>query len=264
MHREQLPPPQPPPPPPLPAPPHSSSKDGDDNMPATSDFVKKLYKMLEDQSFAQVVSWGPHGDCFVVKDMNEFTKSILPRMFKHSNFASFVRQLNKYDFHKASSSLHSLLVKNTDDAQFGEHSWTFRHPDFHADRRDALENIKRKVPAARKSLPNNASLSSSSLGRSGSSGSPGPLGSSGGGVGVGEIDALQAQTNALASHLSILQTQSSGLERSYRDVLGEVVNFQRNLAQQDVLMQKLIQYFLGVEGGESYRWSLRSVHGGDG
>lgn len=97
--------------------------EGEDGMPSTSDFVKKLYKyvlifitivvminvlnhfwllsrMLEDQSFADVVSWGPQGDCFVVKDMNEFTKSILPRMFKHSNFASFVRQLNKYDFHK--------------------------------------------------------------------------------------------------------------------------------------------------------------------
>ena len=74
--------------------------------------------MLEDTSFAHVVSWGPRGDCFVVKDMNEFTKTILPRMFKHSNFASFVRQLNKYDFHK---------VKNTDDNQYGEHvSFLFR------------------------------------------------------------------------------------------------------------------------------------------
>lgn len=64
--------------------------------------------MLEDTTFNNVVSWGPHGDCFVVKDMNEFTKTILPRMFKHSNFASFVRQLNKYDFHKVSFFL-SLL-----------------------------------------------------------------------------------------------------------------------------------------------------------
>lgn len=48
----------------------------------------------------------------LVQDMNEFTRAILPRMFKHSNFASFVRQLNKYDFHK---------VKNTDDHRFGEH-----------------------------------------------------------------------------------------------------------------------------------------------
>jgi osomolarity two-component system response regulator SKN7 len=97
--------------------------------------------MLEDPSFHPVVSWGPEGDCFVVKDMNEFTKTILPKMFKHSNFASFVRQLNKYDFHK---------VKNAESTPGGDQAWTFKHPDFHAKRRDALENIKRKVPSQRK------------------------------------------------------------------------------------------------------------------
>ncbi|KAH7908514.1 HSF-type DNA-binding-domain-containing protein [Hygrophoropsis aurantiaca] len=223
MKREQQ---QPPPPQP---PPSQQKQEADDSMPATSDFVKKLYKMLEEQTFANVVSWGPHGDCFVVKDMNEFTKSILPRMFKHSNFASFVRQLNKYDFHK---------VKNTDDNQFGEHSWTFRHPDFHADRRDALENIKRKVPTQRKSLP------SSSLRPT--SGSPGPGDRSGG----GPLSDLQSQVGTLQAQNEVLRGQVGALEGKYQDVLGEMVNFQRSMAQQDGVMQGMIQYFLGIEGGE--------------
>ncbi|KAJ6620336.1 HSF-type DNA-binding-domain-containing protein [Mycena sp. CBHHK59/15] len=218
----------------------------DSNMSSTSDFVKKLYKMLEDQTFQNVVSWGPQGDCFVVKDMNEFTKSILPRMFKHSNFASFVRQLNKYDFHK---------VKNTDDNQFGEHSWTFRHPDFHADRRDTLENIKRKVPTQRKSMSSSgiapAPIAMPPQLTPSSSTYPTPTYPQSGNFNPyqmeaqnAKIEGLQAQLSSLSAAHDEVLSHVRNLERNYQEVLVEMVGFQRGMAQQDGLMQNLIQYFL--------------------
>ncbi|KDR77284.1 hypothetical protein GALMADRAFT_439138 [Galerina marginata CBS 339.88] len=92
--------------------------------------------MLEDVSTQSIVCWGSKGDSFIVKDINEFSMTVLPRIFNHSNFASFVRQLNKYDFHK---------VKQTDSHLVGEKTCIFRHPDFHADRPEDLQNIKRKL-----------------------------------------------------------------------------------------------------------------------
>ena len=43
------------------------------------------------------------------------------------------------------------------------------------------------------------------------------------------------------------------LENDYQSVLGEMVNFQRNMAQQDGLMQNLIQYFLQIENGGGFQ-----------
>ncbi|RIA78705.1 HSF-type DNA-binding-domain-containing protein, partial [Glomus cerebriforme] len=107
-----------------------------------ADFIKRLYRMLEDKSYAHIVSWGMTGDTFVVHDPTEFAKSILPQHFKHNNMASFVRQLNKYDFHKIKS--------NDDDARpYNEQAWEFQHPKFQLNRKDLLEDIKRKIPTPR-------------------------------------------------------------------------------------------------------------------
>ncbi|KAI8988729.1 hypothetical protein BDB01DRAFT_782963 [Pilobolus umbonatus] len=95
--------------------------------------------MLENKAFKHTFCWNEDGTSFVIKDTNDFSKTILPRHFKHCNFASFVRQLNKYDFHK---------VRNVDDSQkiYGKQSWEFIHPKFIRDHKHLLEEIKRKIP----------------------------------------------------------------------------------------------------------------------
>ncbi|KAF8247699.1 hypothetical protein K440DRAFT_681743 [Wilcoxina mikolae CBS 423.85] len=97
--------------------------------------------MLEDPTHSNVVRWSQSGDSFIVVDTNDFTKNILPQHFKHSNFASFVRQLNKYDFHK---------IKNTEEGSGSGEGWQFKHPEFTKDSKDNLDNIRRKAPASRK------------------------------------------------------------------------------------------------------------------
>lgn len=63
-------------------------------------FPIKLHQMLEGvekEGLEDVVSWQPHGRCFVVHKPNQF-KDLLPRYFKLSKIASFQRQLNLYGF----------------------------------------------------------------------------------------------------------------------------------------------------------------------
>ncbi|KAH7325061.1 Two-component response regulator receiver [Stachybotrys elegans] len=109
-----------------------------------SEFVRKLFRMLEDPSHQDVARWGKDGDSFVVVEGEKFTRSILPKHFKHSNMSSFIRQLNKYDFHK---------VKPTSDSETSSPNGNvleFRHPYFRIDSKDDLDNIRRKAPAPRK------------------------------------------------------------------------------------------------------------------
>ncbi|KAI9828868.1 MAG: hypothetical protein M1819_006483 [Sarea resinae] len=63
-------------------------------------FVQKLSSFLDESKNTELIRWSDNGDSFVVLDEDEFAKTLIPELFKHNNYASFVRQLNMYGFHK--------------------------------------------------------------------------------------------------------------------------------------------------------------------
>ncbi|KAJ3123373.1 hypothetical protein HK100_011634 [Physocladia obscura] len=103
-----------------------------------SAFINKLYTMLEEAD-QTLLSWDETGTFFIVKNTTDFSKTVLPLYFKHNNFASFVRQLNMYGFHKINDSFFKL--NNT-----CSEVWEFKHHDFRRGEYHLLSNIKRKAP----------------------------------------------------------------------------------------------------------------------
>ncbi|CAN1267316.1 Heat stress transcription factor B-2a [Linum perenne] len=59
-------------------------------------FLTKTYKLVDDSTIDDVISWTDDGLSFVVWNPAVFARDILPQHFKHNNFSSFVRQLNTY------------------------------------------------------------------------------------------------------------------------------------------------------------------------
>lgn len=59
-------------------------------------FVSKAFEIFSNESYKGICGWGRDGKTIVVRDIQVFSVSVLPNHFKHSNYSSFVRQLNMY------------------------------------------------------------------------------------------------------------------------------------------------------------------------
>jgi len=111
------------------------------NVPA---FLAKLWKMVDNPETDDLISWSEEGTSFIIKNQPEFARSLLPYYYKHSNMASFVRQLNMYGFHKVMSVESGGLKGDKDEIEFA-------HLFFLRGQEHLLDQIKRKVSTAPKS-----------------------------------------------------------------------------------------------------------------
>ncbi|KAF5473264.1 hypothetical protein F2P56_009889 [Juglans regia] len=92
-------------------------------------FLLKTYVLVEDPATDEVISWNTEGTAFVVWQPAEFARDLLPTLFKHSNFSSFVRQLNTYGFRKIATN-----------------RWEFYNDLFRKGEKELLCDIRRRKP----------------------------------------------------------------------------------------------------------------------
>ena len=70
------------------------------NLSSNKLFLLKLYDILNDKESSDIIHWDSDGKRIVISNVNELCNIILPKYYKHTNYSSFVRQLNIYGFTK--------------------------------------------------------------------------------------------------------------------------------------------------------------------
>ena len=68
-----------------------------------------LYEICSAENLKSIIHWTDDGKAFKIESRELFEEHVLPKFYKHSNFNSFQRQLNMYDFHKKTRSINEIV-----------------------------------------------------------------------------------------------------------------------------------------------------------
>lgn len=63
-------------------------------------FLSKLFDILNDSSYNEIIHWNSEGTSIIISEPKKLCDVVLPNYYTHSNYSTFIRQLNIYGFRK--------------------------------------------------------------------------------------------------------------------------------------------------------------------
>nr|XP_022340869.1 heat shock factor protein-like [Crassostrea virginica] len=186
-------------------------------------FLTKLWALVENPTCDDLICWDESGKSFHVFDQGRFAKEILPLYFKHSNIASFIRQLNMYGFRKVTN-IEQGLKTEKDDLEF-------HHPYFQKGQEHLLEHIKRKIthhvpahPPIKVEPIQAVSVPTEDLSRM-----------------VSEVNQVRSKQDLMNNKLETMKKENEVLWR-------EVASLRQKHMKQTQIVNKLIQFLVHLVG----------------
>lgn len=194
---------------------NSNSSSNSNHTSAPAPFLSKTYDMVDDPSTDAVVSWSVNNNSFVVWNVPEFARDLLPKFFKHNNFSSFVRQLNTYGFRKVDPD-----------------RWEFANEGFLRGQKHLLKGISRRKPvnvhphSQQSSFQNNSVKSCVEVGKFGLE---------------EEVERLKRDKNVLMQELVRLRQQQQSTDNQLQSVGQRVQGMEARQQQMMSFLAKAMQ-----------------------
>ncbi|KAF5378338.1 hypothetical protein D9615_008707 [Tricholomella constricta] len=201
-------------------------------------FLQKLHEMVNDPNNHELIRWSEAGDSFYVLDHERFAREVLGRWFKHQNFASFVRQLNMYGFHKIPHLQQGVLRSDTD-TEF----WNFAHANFHRGQPDLLCLIQRKKQSAQPGDEVVMDL------RETNSATPAQANSFSGQV--VDIHSIVNGIAAIKRHQSTISAELNELKRSNQLLWQDAMDARTKHQKQQDTINRIVKFLAGVFGNRA-------------
>ncbi|RPD66517.1 hypothetical protein L227DRAFT_147093 [Lentinus tigrinus ALCF2SS1-6] len=199
-------------------------------------FLQKLYEIVNDPANEELIKWSENGDSFYVLNHEKFAREVLGRWFKHQKFASFVRQLNMYGFHKIPHLQQGVLKSDSD-----TEPWHFEHPNFHRGQPDLLCLIQRKKQ------PTHGQPDDPAIDMHDPANSPNPLTN----VTPGHLMDINSIVNGVAAikrHQQAISADLSTLKQSNDALWKEAVAARQRHAKHQDTINRILKFLAGVFG----------------